>query len=213
MLSWDDSEPEPIASDGIYEIGRVTLGPQMPTLFKLVLEAASVQTTIVAPLTFPYYNAHTPFVFIPDVEEVRTPYVDDVHIPDIQYEVKRKDDEILRQLQSTQARISIWNLLASSNTHRDALIRALSQIRVETTTTPEGLIHMVTAGKATCIVFSDDDLPPESLDHTRPLYISVGCSGRRVSYVLFDNGSTLNVCPLATAIVLGYAPFDFVPST
>ena len=37
-------------------------------------------------------------------------------------EVRRKDDEVLRQLQSTQARISIWSLLASSSTHRDVLI-------------------------------------------------------------------------------------------
>ena len=34
-----------------------------------------------------------------------------------QEEVRREDDEILRQLQSTQARISIWSLLASSSTH------------------------------------------------------------------------------------------------
>ncbi|RVW56783.1 Retrovirus-related Pol polyprotein from transposon 17.6 [Vitis vinifera] len=128
-----------------------------------------------------------------------------------QEEVRAEDDEILRQLQSTQARISIWSLLASSSTHRDALTRALSQIRVDTTTTPEGLIHMMTAGRATCIVFSDDDLPPEGSDHTRPLYISVGCSGRRVPSVLLDNGSALNVCPLATAIALGYAPSDFGP--
>ena len=119
----------------------------------------------------------------------------------------------MRQLWSTQARISIWSLLASSSTHRDALIRALSQIRVETTTSLEGLIHMMTAGGATCIVFSDDDLPPEGSNHTRPLYISVGCSSRRVPSVLLDNGSALNVCPLATAIALGYAPSDFGPST
>ena len=128
-------------------------------------------------------------------------------------EVMREDDKILRQLQSTHAHISIWSLLASSTTHRDALIRALSQIRVKTTTTPEGLIHMVTGCRATCIVFSNDDLPPEGLDHTYPLYISVGCSGRRVPSVFLDNGSALNVCPLATAIALGYAPFDFGPST
>ncbi|RVX00526.1 Transposon Ty3-I Gag-Pol polyprotein [Vitis vinifera] len=72
---------------------------------------------------------------------------------------------------------------------------------------------MMTAGRATCIVFSDDDLPSEGSDHTRPLYISVGCSGRRVPSVLLDNGSALNVCPLATAIALGYAPSDFGPST
>ena len=125
----------------------------------------------------------------------------------------QEDDEILRQLQSTQARISIWSLLASSTTHREALIRALSQIRVDTSTPPDGLVHMLTADRATCIVFSVDDLPPEGVDHTRPLHISVGCSGRRVPSVLLDNGSALNVCPLATAIALGYGPSDFTPST
>ena len=56
-------------------------------------------------------------------------------------DVQREDDEILRQLRTTQACISIWILLASSITHRDALIRALSQIKVNTATTLEGLIH------------------------------------------------------------------------
>ncbi|RVW36699.1 hypothetical protein CK203_099195 [Vitis vinifera] len=130
-----------------------------------------------------------------------------------QEEVRAEDDEILRQLQSTLARISIWSLLASSSTHRDALTRALSQIRGDTTTTPRDSFHMMTVGRATCIVFYDDDLPPEGSDHTRPIYISVGCSGRRVPSVLLDNGSALNVCPLATAIALGYAPSIFGPST
>ena len=47
-------------------------------------------------------------------------------------EIVREDDEILKQLQSTQACISIWSLLAS--THRETLIRALSRIRVGMTT-------------------------------------------------------------------------------
>ena len=93
------------------------------------------------------------------------------------------------------------------------MIQALSQIRVETTTTPEGLIHIITTSKATCIVFSDDDLSPDGLDHVRLLYITVGCSCHRVLSVLLDNGSTLNVCLLTTAITLGFAPSDFDPST
>ena len=93
------------------------------------------------------------------------------------------------------------------------MIRALSHIRVETTTTLKGLIHMVTVGRATCIVFSDEDLLPEGSGHTCPIYISVGCLGRQVPSVLLDNNSTLNVCPLATAIAIGYAPSDFGPST
>ncbi|KAJ9675277.1 hypothetical protein PVL29_024295 [Vitis rotundifolia] len=239
MLSWDDSELEPIVVDEIYEIGGETLGPWRPTSFRLVPEVASVQTTTIEPLIFLHYSAQTPFILIPGVEEVQTPYIDDSQTPDVQYifqggrvlrqpplaaarplegtfapnDAQREDDEILRQLQSTQARISIWSLLASSNTHRDALIRALSQIRVETTTTPKGLIHTMMVSRATCIVFSDDDLPLKGLYHTRPLYISVSCSGHRVSYVLLDNGSALNACLLATTIVLSYAPSNFGPST
>ena len=93
------------------------------------------------------------------------------------------------------------------------MIRALNQIRVDTATTPGGLIHFLTADRATCIVFSDDDLPPKGLYHVRPLFIDVACSGRRVSSVLPDNSSALNVCPLVTTITLGFSPSDFGPST
>ena len=103
--------------------------------------------------------------------------------------------------------------MASSSTHRDALIKALSQIRVDTATTLGGLIHFLTADMATCIVFSDDDLPLEGSDHVRPLFIDATCSGRRVSSILLDNGSTLNVCPLVTDIALGFSSSDFRPST
>ena len=72
---------------------------------------------------------------------------------------------------------------------------------------------MLTTGRASCIVVSKDDLPPEGSDHTRPLHISIGFLGRRVPSVFLDNGSALNVCPLATAIALGYGPKYFEPST
>ena len=119
-------------------------------------------------------------------------------------DIQRDDDEILRQFRTTKAHISIWSLLASSITHRDAFIRALSQIRVVTTTTPEGLNHFLTGDRATCITFSDDDLPPEGTDHVQPLFIDVACSGRRVLSFLLDKGSSLNVCPLVTAITLEF---------
>nr|CAN66315.1 hypothetical protein VITISV_035172 [Vitis vinifera] len=41
----------------------------------------------------------------------------------------------------------------------------------------------------------------------------VDCSGCRVPFVLLDNGSALNVCPLATTIALSFAHSDFGPST
>ncbi|KAL6319153.1 hypothetical protein AAG906_011237 [Vitis piasezkii] len=87
------------------------------------------------------------------------------------------------------------------------------EIRVETSATPEELIYMMTADRVTCIMFSVDDLPPEGSDHNRHLYIIVVCSSHRVPSVLLDNGSALNVCPLATTIALGFAPSDFGSST
>ena len=93
------------------------------------------------------------------------------------------------------------------------MIKALSQIRVDTTTTPEKLIHFLTTDKATCITFSDDDLPLKCSDHVQPLFIDVACSGRQVSSVLLDKGSALNVCPLVTTIALGFSPTDFGPSS
>ena len=124
MLSWDDTEPEPIMSDGIYEMHGATLGPQMPVSFKFVPEAASVQAATVEPLILPHYSVQTPFILIPDVEEVQAPHVDDSQTLDVQYilrwsrvlrqpppvaarpvegtfapeEVRVEDDEILRQL-------------------------------------------------------------------------------------------------------------------
>ena len=51
----------------------------------------------------------------------------------------------------------------------EALIEELSQLRVDTITPPEGLIHMLTVDR-TCIVFFIDDLPYKGSNHTRPLY-------------------------------------------
>ena len=85
MLSWDDSDPKPIMPDEIYEMSGVTLGLWMPVPFRLVPEAASIQATTSEPLTFTRYSVKTPFILIPDVEEVRAPCVDISQTPDIQY--------------------------------------------------------------------------------------------------------------------------------
>ena len=128
-------------------------------------------------MTLPYYSVQTPFILNPHRGTVDTPEIRYVirggrvvrqkpPIPSrpidpytTRDETVREDDEIIKQLQITHARFSIWSLLASSTTHRETLIRALSRIRVDTSTSPEGLIHMLTVGRASCIVFFEDDLP------------------------------------------------------
>ena len=130
MMSWDDMDPEPIELGDIYEMSSMSLGPQVPTPFRLFPETASVHASIVEPPTFTRYSVQTSFVLVPNVEEVRAPHVDISQTPDVQYilrggrvmrqppsaavrpvedtsaseEVRAEDDEILRQLQSIQAR-------------------------------------------------------------------------------------------------------------
>ena len=103
--------------------------------------------------------------------------------------------------------------MASSTSHPEALVKALSHIRVETSTSLERLIHMLTADKATCIVFSTDDLPPMGFDHTLPFYFFVGCSEHRVPSIILDNYSALNVCLLTTIVSLGFGSSNFEPSS
>nr|CAN77310.1 hypothetical protein VITISV_017493 [Vitis vinifera] len=167
----------------------VSLGSQAPTPFSLIPDEAPFQLTHPAPLIIGCQDTFVPFTLWPEDDDSDGREIQIVtrsgriaQPPPLAVrpfegatsheEVRREDDEVFRQLQSTQGRISIWSLLASSSTHRDALIRALSQISVETTTTPKRLIHMMTAGRATCIVFSDEDLPPEGPDHTVRAYDS-----------------------------------------
>ena len=228
MMGWDGEAPQPICLYADSYFSRYTHGQQVSRPFRLILDDVPRQTTV-SPVYLQHVPSTTPFILFPeeygpvhrDVQIVtrsgrvaQPPPVDRPFAGiDARDEIQREEDEILSQLRTTQPHISIWSLLASSSTHRDALIKALSQIRVDTATNPGGLIHFLTVDRATCIVFSDDDLPPEGLDHVRPLFIDVAYSGRRVSSVLLDNGSALNVCPLVTAITLGFSPSDFGPST
>ena len=227
MMRWDGEAPQPICLYADSGFSGYTYGQQVSRPFRLILDDVPRQTTV-SPVYLQHVPPMAPFIMFPeeygpvhkDVQIVtrsgrvaQPPPIDRPFAGiDARDEIQRKDDEILRQLRTTQARISIWSLLASSSTHRDALIRALSHIRVDTATTPGGLIHFLTADRATCIVFYDNDLPPEGSDHVRPLFGDVACSGRRVPFVLLDNSSALNVCPLVIAIALVFSPSDFGPS-
>ena len=62
------------------------------------------------------------------------------------------------------------------------------------------------------LAFSDEDLPPKGATHTRPLQVTIECMGAKVSMVLIDNGSTLNVCPFRTALTVGLDMETIIPS-
>ncbi|RVW14458.1 hypothetical protein CK203_090780 [Vitis vinifera] len=95
MMSWDDMDPEPIELDDIYEMSSMSLGPQVPTPFRLFPETASVHASIVEPLISTCYSVQTPFVLVPDVEEFQAPHSDDPQTPNVQYILR--GGRVLRQ--------------------------------------------------------------------------------------------------------------------
>ncbi|XP_077252695.1 uncharacterized protein LOC143892114 [Tasmannia lanceolata] len=127
--------------------------------------------------------------------------------------LEEEEDNLLNQLKKTQANVSIWGLLMASPKHRQVVLRELNSSQVSVEITPDELVGLVAMTKASkALSFSDEDLPSEGKDHTRPLKITLLCNQKKVSEVLVDNGSALNVCPLSTATTLGFGPGDFIPS-
>ena len=53
---------------------------------------------------------------------------------------------------------------------------------------------------------------PEGATHNRPLQITIECMGAKVSMVLIDNGSTLNVYLFKTALTVGTDVEMIIPS-
>ena len=144
-MGWDGETPQPISLYANSDFSVYTQGQQVSSPFRLIPNDVPRQTAI-SPVYLQHVPPMTPFILFPeeygpvhrDVQIVtrsgrvaQPPPVDRPFAGiDARDEIQREDDEILRQLRTTQARISILSLLASSSTHRDALIRALSQIGV-----------------------------------------------------------------------------------
>ena len=126
---------------------------------------------------------------------------------------RTKEDEVLKQLQKTQANISLWGLLMALYKHRQNLVDLFNQIQVPTTTTSQDLNAMIgSISKELPISYSDKDLTKKGKHHNDLLHITIDAKGKRIQMVLIDDGSALNVCPLKAASCLGLTIEYFVPT-
>ena len=104
-------------------------------------------------------------------------------------------------------------LLLTSDLHREALIKILKKVKVPKGIATDKLGHVVNEVLALDqISFSPEELGDEGIQHTKPLFIAVKCNEKLVSWVLINNGSSLNVCPLATLNLLGIDMAQVKPS-
>ncbi|XP_077219123.1 uncharacterized protein LOC143853289 [Tasmannia lanceolata] len=152
-------------------------------------------------------------------EEIQTPYIlkiddEDLLLLNDQCDELRHVTRGGRVFKPAELRVENPAEVARGvDSQRQGVLRELNSSQVSVEITPDELVGLVAMTKASkALSFSDEDLPSEGKDHTRPLKITLLCNQKKVSEVLVDNGSALNVCPLSTATTLGFGPEDFIPS-
>ena len=106
------------------------------------------------------------------------------------------------------------NLLINSEVYKEALFKALKEVKVPKAVSKEVLICIVNSiFTMDQISFSPEELEEANGQHTKALFIVAKCMGKIISRVLIDNGSSLNVCPLATLHLLEIDPSNIKLST
>ena len=96
-----------------------------------------------------------------------------------------KEDEVFKQLQKTQANISLWGLLMALYKDYQNLVDLLNQIQVPTTTTshnPNAMIGSI--NRELTISYFDKDLTKKGKHHNDPLHITVDAKGKRILMVI-----------------------------
>ncbi|KAK5770254.1 hypothetical protein PVK06_046404 [Gossypium arboreum] len=120
--------------------------------------------------------------------------------------IKHSEYNVVEQLSKQPARISVLSLLLNLEPHRNALLKVLNQAYVANNVSIEKLDRWINNLNAdNFISFSDDEIPPNGRGSVKTLHIITRCKGYIIPNVLIDNGSALNVMPLAT---LSRIPMD-----
>lgn len=113
--------------------------------------------------------------------------------------IKKSDYKVVDQLNQTPSKIFILSLLMSYEAHRTALLKFLNEAYVEEDISVIQFDNVVAnLNASSCLMFTDDDLPPNGREHNMALHISIQCTNVTLARVLVDTGSSLNVLPKTT---------------
>ncbi|XP_070018299.1 uncharacterized protein [Nicotiana sylvestris] len=105
----------------------------------------------------------------------------------------------VKSVEKSTSEISVIKLSRANNEHRRALMKILNEAHVPDKISENYLEK--TANKifeVNKVTFSDDEFPVEGTEHNSALYLTVKCKDSMVTWVLVDNGSSANICPLST---------------
>ncbi|KAI4370382.1 hypothetical protein MLD38_018740 [Melastoma candidum] len=111
--------------------------------------------------------------------------------------IRTSEYDIVEQLRKQQAQISLFDLINSSDKHRDVLQKFLTEVHVPAQIEVNCLdVFMSSLLAPDSIIFSDGDLPEPGKVHNMALFITVKCRDMMVPRVLIDGGSGVNIVPV-----------------
>jgi len=128
--------------------------------------------------------------------------------------IQQSEFKVIEQLNKTLARVSLLELLMSSEPHRALLIKVLNEAHVAQDISVEGfggLVNNITANNY--LTFAEEEIPAEGRGHNKALHVSVKCMDHVVAKVLIDNGSSLNVMPKSSLEKLPFNASHLKPSS
>lgn len=110
-----------------------------------------------------------------------------------------KDYSIVKHLEKTPTKISVWPLLVRSQLYRQDLMKAPNDTYVTLGTTRDNVATMTNQViQGNCISFCDEELHFEGRSHNKEFHVSVISRETNINHVLVDARSGLNICPLST---------------
>ena len=128
--------------------------------------------------------------------------------------IQQSEFKVIEQLNKTPARVSLLELLMSSEPHRALLVKVLNEAHVAQDISVEGfggIVNNITANNY--LTFTEEEIPTEGRGHNRALHVSVKCMEHVRAKVLIDNGSSLNVMPKNTLEKLLFNASHLRPSS
>ena len=112
---------------------------------------------------------------------------------------QQSEFKVIEQLNKTPTRVSLLELLMSSEPHRALLVKVLNEAHVAQDISVEGfggLVNNITANNY--LAFAEEEIPVEGRGHNRALHVLVKCMDHVVAKILIDNRFSLNVMPKST---------------
>ncbi|KAL5166221.1 hypothetical protein HKD37_18G051227 [Glycine soja] len=128
--------------------------------------------------------------------------------------IQQSEFKVIEQLNKTPARVSLLELLMSSEPHRALLVKVLNEAHAAQDISVEdfgGLVNNITANNY--LAFAEEEILAEGRGHNKALHVSVKCMNHVVAKVLIDNGSSLNVMPKSTLEKLPFNASHLKPSS